>query len=81
MQQLDSGQTAELLILQPTAALYRQIPQACLTPAAALLAAFLLLVVLYQRWLSRTFAPAYAAQQARWTFCPWQGTNCAHPLP
>ena len=80
MQRLDSGQTAELLILQPKAALYRQIPRSCLTPAAALLAAFLLLVVLYQRWLSRTFAPAYAAQQAQMDFLSLAGHELRTPV-
>lgn len=80
MQRMPSGQTAELLILQPEAALYRQIPRSCLNPALAVLAAFLLLAALYRRWLTRAFAPAYAAQQAQMDFLSLAGHELRTPV-
>lgn len=80
MQRMPSGQTAELLILQPEAALYRQIPRSCLSPVLALLAAFLLLAALYRRWLARAFAPAYAAQQAQMDFLSLAGHELRTPV-
>ena len=78
MQRLESGQTAELLILQPNDAMHNAIRRACLGPTAALLLACLFLIAFYRLWLTRAFAPAYAAHS--WTFCLWLVMNCGRRL-
>lgn len=80
MQRLDSGQTAELLILRPDDAIQTAILRACLGPAAALLLACLFLIVFYQLWLSRAFAPAYAAQKAQLDFLSLAGHELRTPV-
>lgn len=80
MQRLESGQTAELLILQPDEAVHNAILRACLGPTAALLLACLFLIVFYRLWLSRAFAPAYAAQKAQLDFLSLAGHELRTPV-
>ncbi len=80
MQRLESGQTAELLILQPNDAMNNAILRACLGPTAALLLACLLLIAFYRLWLTRAFAPAYAAQKAQLDFLSLAGHELRTPV-
>lgn len=80
MQRLESGQTAELLILQPNDAIRTAIMRACLGPATALFLACLLLILFYRLWLSRAFAPAYAAQKAQLDFLSLAGHELRTPV-
>ena len=80
MQRLGSGQTAELLILQPDEAVHNAILRACLGPIGALLLACLFLIVFYRLWLTRAFAPAYAAQKAQLDFLSLAGHELRTPV-
>lgn len=80
MQRLESGQTAELLILQPNDAMNNAILRACLGPIGALLLACLFLIVFYRLWLTRAFAPAYAAQKAQLDFLSLAGHELRTPV-
>lgn len=80
MQRLESGQTAELLILQPDEAMNNAILRACLGPTAALLLACLFLIAFYRLWLTRAFAPAYAAQKAQLDFLSLAGHELRTPV-
>lgn len=80
MQRLESGQTAELLILQPNDAMNNAILRACLGPTAALLLACLFLIAFYRLWLTRAFAPAYAAQKAQLDFLSLAGHELRTPV-
>lgn len=80
MQRLESGQTAELLILQPNDAMNNAILRACLGPIGALLLACLFLIGFYRLWLTRAFAPAYAAQKAQLDFLSLAGHELRTPV-
>lgn len=80
MQRLESGQTAELLILQPNDEMHTAILRACLGPTAALLLACLFLIAFYRLWLTRAFAPAYAAQKAQLDFLSLAGHELRTPV-
>lgn len=80
MQRLKSGQTAELLILQPDGTMHNAILRACLGPTAALLLACLFLIAFYRLWLTRAFAPAYAAQKAQLDFLSLAGHELRTPV-
>lgn len=80
VQRLASGQTAELLILQPDDAMRNAILRACLGPTVALLLACLFLIMFYRLWLTRAFTPAYAAQKAQLDFLSLAGHELRTPV-